>query len=402
MTCYAKKVTTKLHRTDHTMTRIRRPEREPPFEVVGGPIKTLSPSQPRPPSVVSEADSKDDLLELLGRLAAGLNLAAHNQSNYQSSNVGGGGDAPADLQDGSLDRAHIQVDFSDPFKRLGKGGMGEVWLGSYVGMPVAIKVLPKADVDAKSEAQFLEEIRLQSKMTHPRIVQVIGACRAAEGWFLVQELCSNKSLHFTQDVLRNDALRPKLDWVTRKRMAIEAAQGIAALHARKVMHLDIKPLNFLVTEHLQVKIGDLGLSRMVHNTSSVRSDVVGYSLLYAAPEVLSSDDFSFPSDVYSFSIVLYELFTGKEPYERGQGGADALAARHTYEGCAARDPQHCTLKTQCSFEAHVGQNPFKPPYHSGGDGGAQRSLRLLYFVRDHQCGVSLPAVGRGCVLMVCV
>jgi serine/threonine protein kinase len=95
------------------------------------------------------------------------------------------------------------------------------------------------------------------------VLQFIGAGENGGRWYLVTELCRYRSL---QELLASATMRATLTWSVRKRMLREAATGLAHLHTLKIVHMDIKPLNFFVTEHLAIKVGDFGLAKQLEHT----------------------------------------------------------------------------------------------------------------------------------------
>jgi serine/threonine protein kinase len=111
-------------------------------------------------------------------------------------------------------------------------------------------------------------------------------------------------------------MRPQLTWATRKRMMKDATLGLHHLHSNRIVHLNIKPANFFVTEHLSVKIGDFGFTKRFDRSLSPASHAHVASAAaptHSAPETLNGMG-SYPADVYSFALVLYELMTLRGPW----------------------------------------------------------------------------------------
>jgi len=119
-------------------------------------------------------------------------------------------------------------------------------------------LLPKYLSDEAEVAAFITEIKRLSSLRHPNVVYSYGASNDGKRWMAVQEFCELKSL---SDVLQAPAHRAKLTADLRKRMVLEAAKGLSFLHSRNIVHLDVKPLNFFVTEQYHIKIGDFGLAK---------------------------------------------------------------------------------------------------------------------------------------------
>jgi len=95
-------------------------------------------------------------------------------------------------------------------------------------------------------------------------------------------------------------------------MAIEAAEGMAFLHFKNILHLDLKPLNLLVTEDLHIKVADFGLSKWFNQSGA--STVRGFTPCYVAPELLQDNAKpTYAADVFSFSFIMLMLLQGKDP-----------------------------------------------------------------------------------------
>merc|ERR1712029_368762 len=106
-----------------------------------------------------------------------------------------------------------------------------------------------------------------------------------------------------------------LSWNMRIRFATHAAKGIAYLHKRKLIHRDIKSTNFLISQDWTCKVADFGVSTV--KPAITRTMTCIGTPVYMAPEVLAKDKSSEKADVYSFGIVLAEIFTGALPYSEG-------------------------------------------------------------------------------------
>ena len=199
-------------------------------------------------------------------------------------------------------------------KRLGRGGFGDVQLIKILSTneEAAAKFLHCPDLSQLAISKFLQEAEIHFKMKHQNVVTLYGACSEPSKLCLVMEYCHKGSLY---DVLQSGV---PLDWATKARMAQDMIRSVNSLHQRcKIVHQDIKSLNFLVTESLTVKICDFGMSKARQETRT-RTRIVGHgSIQWMAPELLDSFDAqpSEKTDIYSLGIVLWELATGKHPYE---------------------------------------------------------------------------------------
>lgn len=260
-----------------------------------------------------------------------MHAAANASSGGAETAVARAAVAGMDLEDlgGGIMCSELVVNTADRKMRLGKGGMGEVYLGEYCGAAVAVKALPAAGQSSRMIEMFVAEVKLQAALKHPNIVQVMGVCRQDDQLLLVQELCQNKSLG---DVLGNQKFSGVLTTSMRIRMLVDTAQGMLFLHGRDVVHLDLKTLNLLVTESFHVKVGDFGLSQQLDTRMSA-VDMRSGTPFYMAPELLRDGRGGKPADVYAFGIVMYEVVTRREPYGDMQLRGHAMPAfyRRVYE-----------------------------------------------------------------------
>ena len=237
---------------------------------------------------------------------------------------------------------------------IGGGGFGQVWKAKWKGTPVAVKVLtgtaqaekiPKAVLE-----EFIGEINMVSGMRHPNICLFMGACLDAPNRAIITELCENGSLWdalrlplaslyraadgVTRDawpielyeqlksppLIKGESERPMAPkgawpWHLVKRVASGTARGMCYLHSGNppVLHRDLKSANILLDESYTAKLADFGLSRL----KAVRSGMTGNcgTVQWMSPEVLCSEDYAEPADVFSFGIILWEMLAQECPYE---------------------------------------------------------------------------------------
>ncbi|KAJ4785105.1 U-box domain-containing protein kinase family protein [Rhynchospora pubera] len=198
----------------------------------------------------------------------------------------------------------------DPLNKIGEGGFGAVYKGFLRHTTVAMKILNRDSL--QGDPQFYQEIEILTRIRHPHLVTLIGACLEAR--VLVYEYLPLGSLdkHLTcKDRNRS------LPWQTRVQVACEICSALIFLHSSKVVHGDLKPENVLLDSNFVVKLSDLGICRRVYTTNTTSTP---YHLTeqprgtfpYMDPEYLSSGELTPHYDVYSFGIVLLQLVTGKE------------------------------------------------------------------------------------------
>lgn len=168
--------------------------------------------------------------------------------------------------------------------------------------------------------EWINEVNFLGVVKHPNLVKLVGYCADDDERgiqrLLVYELMCNKSL---EDHLLNRLASP-LPWITRLRIAQDAARGLAYLHEEMEFQLifrDFKTSNILLDEDFNAKLSDFGLARQgpAAGLGHVSTSVVG-TVGYAAPEYLHTGRLTAKSDVWSFGVVLYELITGRRVLER--------------------------------------------------------------------------------------
>jgi predicted ATPase len=214
---------------------------------------------------------------------------------------------------------------------LGAGGMGEVYRArdTRLERSVAIKILPPAfSADVERLHRFEREARLASGLNHPNIVTIYDLGQEGSTHYIAMELIEGKTVG---ELLAAGPLpiRNALD------IAAQIAEGLAKAHEAGIAHRDLKPGNLMVSRDGFVKILDFGLAKLAppgelsgtHSTSPWNSQpgqVVG-TLQYMSPEQATSAEPDFRSDQFSFGVVLYEMVTGKRPFQRSST-AETLVA----------------------------------------------------------------------------
>ncbi len=204
--------------------------------------------------------------------------------------------------------------------RLGRGGAGEVFRVEHVitHRIEALKLLARGrPATAEEELRFLREIELQAGLHHPNIAAVLNACSTPEGLALAMELVDGEPL--SAILARGGvALRDGIRYMR------ETLDALAYAHAHSVVHRDVKPGNILITADGSVKLTDFGLAHSPAGPELSASGVPAGSPYYMSPEqVLGTSPADARSDCYSAGVVLYEIATGRRPFE-GQSGFDVM------------------------------------------------------------------------------
>ncbi|CAM4587159.1 unnamed protein product [Eretmochelys imbricata] len=194
-------------------------------------------------------------------------------------------------------------------QEIGSGQFGLVHLGYWLEQTkVAIKTIREG---AMSEEDFIEEAQVMMKLSHPKLVQLYGVCMEQAPICLVFEFMEHGCL---SDYLRNQ--RGSFSKETLLGMCQDVCEGMAYLEQDSVIHRDLAARNCLVGESQVVKVSDFGMSRYVLDDQYTSSTGTKFPVKWSAPEVFSYSNYSTKSDVWSFGVLMWEVFSeGKIPYE---------------------------------------------------------------------------------------
>ncbi|XP_015997302.1 serine/threonine-protein kinase A-Raf isoform X2 [Rousettus aegyptiacus] len=196
-------------------------------------------------------------------------------------------------------------------KRIGTGSFGTVFRGRWHG-DVAVKVLKVAQPTAEQAQAFKNEMQVLRKTRHVNILLFMGFM-TRPGFAIITQWCEGSSLYHHLHVADT-----RFDMVQLIDVARQTAQGMDYLHAKNIIHRDLKSNNIFLHEGLTVKIGDFGLATVKTRWSGAQPlEQPSGSVLWMAAEVIRMQDpnpYSFQSDVYAYGVVLYELMTGSLPY----------------------------------------------------------------------------------------
>uniref|UniRef100_A0A8C9XN97 non-specific serine/threonine protein kinase n=1 Tax=Sander lucioperca TaxID=283035 RepID=A0A8C9XN97_SANLU len=196
-------------------------------------------------------------------------------------------------------------------KRIGAGSFGTVFKGKWHG-DVAIKILKVTEPTPEQLQAFKNEMQVLRKTRHVNILLFMGYM-TKPNFAIITQWCEGSSLYRHLHVTET-----KFDTMRRIDVARQTAQGMDYLHAKNIIHRDLKSNNIFLHEGWTVKIGDFGLATVKSRWSgSQQVEQPSGSILWMAPEVIRMQDsnpYTFQSDVYGYGVVLYELMSGTLPY----------------------------------------------------------------------------------------
>uniref|UniRef100_A0A452SKF9 Tyrosine-protein kinase n=1 Tax=Ursus americanus TaxID=9643 RepID=A0A452SKF9_URSAM len=195
-------------------------------------------------------------------------------------------------------------------RKLGEGYFGEVWEGLWLGSaPVAVKVIKSAYMKL---ADLSKEIQTLKSLRHERLIRLHAVCSTGQPVYIVTELMRKGNLQAFLGTPEGRALGLPL----LLSFACQVAEGMSYLEERRIVHRDLAARNVLVGDDLACKVADFGLARLLKDDVYSPSSGSKIPVKWTAPEAASYRIYSPKSDVWSFGVLLYEVFTyGQCPYE---------------------------------------------------------------------------------------
>jgi serine/threonine-protein kinase len=205
--------------------------------------------------------------------------------------------------------------------KLGAGGMGEVYLGedTRLGRKVAIKLLPLRSLeDEHARRRLLREAQAAATLDHPNICSIYEIGEESGNSFIVMQ-------YIEGETLAKRISRKPVELTEAFEIAVQIADALAEAHSRGIIHRDIKPLNIMLSSRGHAKVLDFGLAKIIEGRGSIDSIAPTQNLLsepgmmigtvsYMSPEQVQGQPVDVRSDIFSFGVVLYELFGGVQPF----------------------------------------------------------------------------------------
>ena len=213
-------------------------------------------------------------------------------------------------------------------EKIGAGGMSDVYRARdhILGRFVAIKVLKQEfSEDVNFVTKFRTEAQSAASLEHPNIVNIYDVGSEAGLHYIVMEYVEGVTLKTYIEK------KGRLTYKEAVSIAIQVGRGMEAAHAKHIIHRDIKPQNILISTEGKAKVTDFGIARAV-SSNTISADVMG-SVHYASPEQARNGFVDGKSDIYSLGIVMYEMVTGRVPFDGDT--TVAVAIKHLQEEMVA-------------------------------------------------------------------
>jgi serine/threonine protein kinase len=196
-------------------------------------------------------------------------------------------------------------------KEIGRGGMGIVFQAhdKQLKEQVAIKVLsPLLSNNADGLERLKREVSAARRITHPNVIRIHDISESGGLHFVSMEYFSGTTL---KDIIKRDGA---FSGAQGSQIAFQICDGLESAHRHGVIHRDLKSQNIIVNDHGELKIIDFGLATSIHQQGMTATGLILGTPEYMAPEQVAGKKADERADIYSFGIILYELFTGKVPF----------------------------------------------------------------------------------------
>lgn len=216
-----------------------------------------------------------------------------------------------------IDKKHFNIEWEDLIleKKIGSGGFCDVFQVKWENnISAAFKMFKTSDfsTDNNNFEDFEKELNLMSSLSHPNIVSFYGASLKPPRVGILLEMCPGGDLK--QRLMLEGSKKNPIPFKLRLEWLKQILSAISYLHKRKIIHRDLKPENILMKKN-QCKLCDFGLSKILQDVAHQKFTMRTGTSFYMAPEVCLGKKYSYPCDIFSISIIMYELLTfNVEPY----------------------------------------------------------------------------------------
>lgn len=197
-------------------------------------------------------------------------------------------------------------------EKIGNGGMATVYKAKchVLKRYVAVKILrDEFTTDDEFIKRFNIEAQAAASLTHPNIVSIYDVGNEGNLYYIVMELVKGKTL---KEIIIEDG---KLSWKWSLKVAMQIASALETAHKNNIIHRDIKPHNIIITEEGIAKVTDFGIAKAVSNSTITAFGTTIGSVHYFSPEHARGGNTDAKSDLYSLGVVMYEMVTGRVPFD---------------------------------------------------------------------------------------
>ncbi|WP_261808677.1 Stk1 family PASTA domain-containing Ser/Thr kinase [Nonomuraea sp. C10] len=257
--------------------------------------------------------------------------------------------------------------------RIARGGMATVYLALDIRLDrtVALKVMHRSLADDPAFVRrFIGEAKSVASLSHPNVVHVFDQGTDGDVVYLSMEYVPGKTL---RDVLRDRGRLPAREALE---IMIPVLAALGAAHQAGMVHRDVKPENVLLADDGRIKVVDFGLARAIEATNQTRTGVMIGTIGYMSPEQVTTGGADVRSDVYAAGIMLFELVTGRQPYD-GETPM-SVAYRHVHDTVPA--PSSLAADVPALIDTLVAQATAREPH----DRPADATAMLVQAVEAHR------------------
>jgi serine/threonine protein kinase/DNA-binding SARP family transcriptional activator len=234
---------------------------------------------------------------------------------------------PIELKTGTIFARRFEV-----IEELGKGGMGKVYkvLDKEVNEKIALKLLkPEIATDEKTIERFRNELKFARKIGHPNVCRMYDLNREGDTHYITMELVSGEDLKSTITRIGQFPIGKAIS------IAKQVCDGLAEAHRLGVVHRDLKPQNIMLDKEGNARIMDFGIARSLKAKGLTGAGVMIGTPEYMSPEQVEVKDVDQRSDIYSLGVILYEMVTGRLPFE----GETSIAIAMKHKSEPPQDPR---------------------------------------------------------------
>ncbi len=265
---------------------------------------------------------------------------------------------------------------------IGAGGMAVVYkaLCHRLNRYVAVKILrDDMATDAESRRRFTTESKAISMLSHPNIVSVYDVSRGGDPMYIVMELVDGISLKQYMEK------RGALTWKEALHFSSQIARALSHAHSKGIIHRDIKPHNIMLTRDGVIKVADFGIARLQDSQNTLMNQEALGSVHYISPEQAKGETVDARTDLYSLGVVMYEMLTGRLPFE----GDSAVSVAVQHINAIPLQPRDIVPDIPAGLEA-ITMKAMNPDIHQRYQSAEELLADLDRFRADENASVAAP------------